>query len=1485
MTPRPGGESDKFGNRYEGRWTVRYLLYVLQGLFDSVTVEEAGELGEGAEFTVRRGNKCEVHQVKRQHGNTNEWSVRALNDVGVLRAALHHVRAGREFHFVSIVPARKLNELTDRARRSSSAQSFLDDMLKPKELQRDFNYISGQSVFGSVEAAWQTLRGMHIRWPDEREINDGNSCVADLLLEGAASTLAAVGLGDLVLDNLNVMLDANAIEHRLDGYGLQRANLLGSPTLVENCRAALNRWKDSVARELLQPPIARGETTDAWSRLQGDDRTLFVVGAAGGGKSVVVHDIVREAESADWPVLAFRLDRVEAFASPVELGQRLGLNVSPVSTLAAVSQNGPGLLVIDQVDAVSLASGWMPTSFDVVASLLREASAFADIRVVLACRKFDVDNDERIRAVATAKSVSQVSVGPLSDEQIDAAVRAMGLPTTTLTSGQRRLLSSPLNLVLLRAIADQTDAMSFSSPRDLLGAYWDRKRRDCRQRGSSAPRFNDVIGALVDAMSERQRLAVPMTVLDQDDLADDAQVLESEQVLVRDGRQYAFFHEAFFDYAFARRWIEHGQTLVEFLLGGEQELFRRGQVRQVLAHLHEDEPDRFVEEVEALLLHPGIRFHVKDVVLAGLRALPAPTGAEWALLKRVIDSEPEFAERLWLTLRTVSWFDRLDAEGEFEDWLSGDQAHQHRALDVALGGIKERSDRMAQIIAPHAGRAPDYPDWLRWVARFADLHRSRALLDLVLDAVRRGEYAGQEDSLWMSAFKLADHEPVWAVDLLSAWLVDQPSAFDLDSSRRVALLRSRDDAAIELTTKAADKVPEAFCKTLLPYLQQVMALTEYDTAQRPIKDRQFFHHSASEAQLYELEEAVQQGARTALGSLVAQNSEAAQPILECLAADPHETAQVLLYEAMQQAGQFFAEAAAALLLEGDHRLFGGHFSSGTVQGAAGLLRAISTHVGPETFTRLEQAILQLRVPWEGRPAGWCMFNLLAALQESRLSEPGRRRLGELRRLFNTDQPPARPVLQGGFIGPPIAQEAAQHMTDEQWLRAIARYDSDREDWTAAMRGGAGELANVLQSETAADPNRFARLALRLTSDVHVAYAGGILQGLGNALAPGTPDLVNEAIRHTASLGQSDNDRWLSWPLRKHLDSSIPDDIIELLVDRALHSASPEQEHWQEDGDDRSMGERILTAGISSVRGRLAETLGDILIHDVDGHRTDLVAPSLTNLATDSSVAVRSGVAHLIAACLRHAQGIALESFELLLQADDRLLATRHVADLVVFVGWVSPMLIEPVIRRMLASEFAEVRKTGGQLAAFAGLELGMTVLLEAARGAEDAATREGVATVCAQRLPHTSNAVLASATLRQLAFDADEKVREAVAGVAMVLRGERLRPFQEVLVSLIGSPSFEPAVDQLLITLEHASDRVDELAIACARRFVDAFGADMGNLSTRAAGNADEVGRLVLRAYAQATARASRAAALDLIDKLLLFAVYKMDELVDGAER
>ena len=977
MSPRPGGETDKFGNRYEGAWTVRHLLYVLQGRGDSLTVEDIEELGKGSEFTYRHGDVVEVHQVKRQNGNANSWTVKSLHDKQIWDNARYHVDQGRHFHFVSTLPARPVEELSDRARRSDGLDSFLDHWLT-KELREHFDELASAAVYGSAETAWKVLRGFWAECSAEQDVVRMNAVLSELLLQGGSGALVAAGLGDLVVNALGTTLDAAGIEARLAGYGLTRSSVTHTGSVAAAVDGITAGWAAQVERELLRPVLARPESAEL-NRLigSGDHQLLLLTGAAGGGKTAALGGLHQVLAEGGTPTLAFRLDRLEPFATTTELGRRLGLELSPVAALAAVADDRPCVLVVDQLDAVSLVSGRMPDNFDAVADLVREASAFPAMRVVLACRKFDVDNDHRIRQLVDDKHCARVEVAELSDAQVAEALVAMGIDATALNSRQLGLLRSPLHLVLLKGIAGEREALSFETTKNLFDAFWRRKLTACSRRRQSV-RFIEVVSTLAEAISDRQRLSVPASVLDRDDLAVDASVLVSEHLLVEDRGQIAFFHETFFDYAFARSWVARGQEMVDFLTEGEQELFRRAQVRQILNHLRDDEPERFADEVESLLTSPDIRYHLKDVVVALLGDLTEPSACEWQAVASVLQTHPSFEQQLWAYLRKPQWFLRLDAEGLIEEWLDGEREVCERAVLIMQSAASEHPDRVAEILASRVDH-PDFADWLYWSTRFAQVYRSRSLFDLLLDAVRTGRYGGTGRDLWFSALGLPQHEPDWAVELLTAHLAAQPGALSPTADGRMEALLDREPGGIELTQAAAAGAPQLFCALLVPYLLDVMARTASDpTDGRPVQDRHFSFR-CPDTEPHDLGEALLAGTATALTALAKRDPALARPTLEALAASRFDTAQWLLYQGLTAAPEHYAPWAAQLLLEGAHRFLSGYMSN-SVWAAREVLRHASPYFSEPDFRQVEAAVLAVRFPWEKRKPVWYMFNLLSALE-------------------------------------------------------------------------------------------------------------------------------------------------------------------------------------------------------------------------------------------------------------------------------------------------------------------------------------------------------------------------------------------------------------------------------------------------------------------------------------------------------------------------
>ena len=1483
MSPRPGGETDKVGNRFELSWTVQHALYVLIGTTDWIVLEEDGELGAGVEFRICRDGGEEAHQVKRQHGTAESWTAKTLTNVGVLAAACSHTSQQREFRFISTIPARKVQELADKARTFANWQEYVRAI--PKGLKATWDDVVAAS--GSQRNAWAMLRRSHFEAHSEEHLEELTEALAATALQGATPRQAVASLRQLLWNSLNHQLTATELDDRLGRYGVTRSSHLRGQAVLQRVETGLASWMDGVTAELLTPAIPRLEAQQVLELLEGGSRVAFIIGDAGAGKSAVVHQVAAGAVANDWAVSALRLDHLSEFATTKGLGEQLGLDMSPVSALAIAAAGKPSLLVVDQVDAVSTLSGRMPNSLSAVESLIREASAFPQLRIVLACRRFDADNDDRIRSLVHSQDSDPVLVEALDDAQIDHVVGGMGLDPALLEPKRRDLLRSPLNLVLLKESVENGAAPAFSNRTDLLQAYWKRKLQACKVRRSPPPRFPEAVAAVVQAMCDRRTLALDQTAVaavGAQGFADDLDVLISEHVLVARSGELMFFHEAFFDYAFVITWLSRREPLIDYLADTGQQLFHRGQVRQVLTFLHEAEPERFAREATDLLLDGRVRFHIKAVAIAVLRALEHPSLEDWDVITQVVEAVPDLAERLWVATATAAWFDLLDGEGLIEELLRGGPPERARAKRYLVACASERTDRLAQIIAPYAGKDGDYPGWLGMLARFAGPQRSRGLFDQVLVQVRSDVYPGGAMALWQSAYSLPNVESGWALELLKAFLIERPNAWGLDDSGHLLVLQFTEHAAIEAVETVSEREPQAFAELFVDYLVKALSVTRRDGL-TPVAATAFptLHVMHSGLRHHRLEDALWASGLTAMRHLIATAPESTQPLLEKLAASEFATAQMLLFETLAASPEAQAEYAAALLLQGNHRLVGNTETSMVmVLVAASLLRAVSAYLDPSRHDQLTEAVMSLRPPREstGR-SGWHEYQLLAALQEDRLAQAAKRRLGELCRKFG---PPASPDMYAssfGAIASPIPQAAQNKMSDQQWLQALRRYDHDHTDWQR-FTGGAGELSGDLRERTAAEPARFAQLALLMDTTLDARYHSAVLQGLAGAASQIPASLAFDVIRHAARVNDPLVDRYLAEPL-KGRDGPVPKDIVTLLMERAKSSKDPaEPTSAPIEYEGQSVGENLWVTGINTSRGALHLALAVIADRDPDGQVAQRLAAELNVLAADPSLPVRTCTAVLITACLPHAVNECREAFATLTSADDVLLAASQVRRLTARLAHTEPRVAEDTVNRMLTSENEQVRRAGGDLAVYLGMELGLTELLNQTAYSDDAAVRTGVADACAGRLAYNDTPTAEQRILTRLVSDHDETVRAAAVAAVPSLRGRALRPFRQLLKALIASPAFASTATQLTLALLSATDRIDDIAAECIEQFISLRAVQ--ERSDPWDHDAERMTELAVRALTQAPSSAARTRILDLIDALMQ-STDAGHTLLDEAER
>ena len=1486
-----GGYADKKGNQYELIWAINYALMCIQDERRSITYEDPDpRLAEGSEFTyVDECDFVHVFQIKRQNGISDKWTVNDLKEKDIFKKAKSHVKDGRQYHFGSMTPCTKLRELSERSRESGSFKEFEQYVSANKKLKQEFEKLA--EIIGGQEEAWQLLCSMHFAVEDETEYRKKAIVLAEAILVGAEGSVLVDAIGSVLLDNLRKHLTKNEL---LDALARKEIFVLeekAKQTARGEVRAATKRWQNTIRRELLDPEIPRAEATQLINQLD-SAQLFFVIGAAGSGKSAVINQVVEELKSQDAEVLAFRLDQCEDFNSIEKLGRKLELSKSPVVSLQRAADKCDAVLVIDQFDAMSLMSGRLPNSYDAVADLVDEAMAL-NIRVIVACRLFDFENDYRIREISAKWKAQHVTVGDLSDDAVANAVTEMGDDIAGLTEKQRELLRLPLRLVLFREIIDQPDAYSFTTPISLFNAFWERKRKFCKIDHPEL-RFNDTLELIAKTMSNKQVLSIAKRGLDRNDYIKDAEILASENLLVVNNRRVLFFHEAFFDYVFARQWLSDEQNLVEFLCSQEQGLFRRAQVRQILEMLlAEEDFERFREEIEELLLEKEIRFHIKEIAIIIFGGIDSPKDEDFDLVLQIDNIEPEIAQHLWRKLVRSNWFGLLYEKGIIQEWLASSDPKLRGLADTSLGNAMVNHDEIAiKFLAERYDLSKDSEQVLQFIP-LEEIYESRSLFELLLDVARSGGFS-LDNERWTSLGDLVQHEPFWVIELLTVCL---GNALKSKNDIGIIAFGSHNYGFNESIEQLVELEPQLFLKTIIPYLLDAMRKTEKESIfyKNLLSDAHFNFPFPSSEEADDVGMALYNGAAHALTDLVSASGpdkEEIEPLLRKLADDKHASAQALLFHAFKANPKCFANWAAELILENDDRLQCGYASDINLISRE-VVQAIAPHVSSKLYELLEDKFRDLHVAYEkesykawyraerGKRSykdkllpGRTAFKFLSALDCGRLSPLGIRRLAEYRRKFSLEVLSPIISITGGVVGPPISSKAAAKMSDRQWFRAMHKYHDQRV--FPSLEGGAYELSMLLKNFTVDDPSRFAGLAMKMTLELNSVYPSAILLGFSEASIPDTAkSAVFEAIRHITNLGLGECDKYLGWSLR-HLAKDVPLDLVEDVIDRTLYSFRSKSDSSVNTSPNRD----LEFEGINTTRGSLAYSLANLLSYDKDGARTAKVTPHLVKWAGDSVLGVRTCVAHIIGACLRHQPVIACEAFDQLIDTDDILLAAESVERLILYIGNSVPEKMDPIIDRMLKSEEPKVREAGGNIAVFAACHWNRAQLMKRILAA-DVDIRKGAAESCVKMISASQDSKLVLDALHKLMNDEDDEVRKIVSGIAGLFRGHELCLPADFLKELIKSPTYIYVIPQLLIHLEKVTDKVDDLIDLALHRFIEINGDDIANMQTRSYRILD----LVIRGLAQAKDKKRISALLDILDYLFEMNVYGINEKIERIER
>jgi len=194
----------------------------------------------------------------------------------------------------------------------------------------------------------------------------------------------------------------------------------------------------------------------------------------GGGKSVVMRDVLAQLEAKGVPTLAIKADNLSGVRDRAGLADRLALPASVEECIRHLASEGPVVVLLNQLDALSLTLSRDQATLDVMLSTLARLREMEGVRIVASCRTFDLNNDPRL---STIKVDQRFGLHPLNEEQVNKILRSIGIDPTRLLPTHRALLTVPLHLdIYARVAADIVSGSnapeSFRTLQDLYEALW-----------------------------------------------------------------------------------------------------------------------------------------------------------------------------------------------------------------------------------------------------------------------------------------------------------------------------------------------------------------------------------------------------------------------------------------------------------------------------------------------------------------------------------------------------------------------------------------------------------------------------------------------------------------------------------------------------------------------------------------------------------------------------------------------------------------------------------------------------------------------------------------------------------------------------------------------------------------------------------------------------------------------------------------------------
>ncbi|QOW09925.1 AAA family ATPase [Kaistella flava (ex Peng et al. 2021)] len=415
--------------------------------------------------------------------------------------------------------------------------------------------------------------------------------------------------------------------------------------------------------------IVRSEVTSIYNWIIQDlpsnqKNVLILKGEKGLGKSAILKDLYEKLSIEKYNVLGLKADKFYC-KSIVELETKLFDNLLSFDKLIkeTVGKREKLIVIIDQIDAMSLTLSSSREYIETYNKLISKLQTYQNVRIIISSRSYDLKYDSEL-SIYNSDSYKKILVNLFSEEEVKSILTTFNIkhPSQKVL----HLLKTPNHLDIFCRIYDSNSKReidSISTLKDLYDHLW-KKYISPRKEF----KLKELIYKIVQRMYQEQRISVGNIY--EDDYFSEIGYLSSNSILIEYDKEIQFFHQTFYEYAFAKHFVDNDRNLESYIIENEQSLYVRSITKMIVEYLRESDIQKYINTIKNILISDKYRFHIKSLIISLLGGIKNPCELEKKFALEVLFENDDYENVFISSIHSFGWVNFFISENIPSNYFS-----------------------------------------------------------------------------------------------------------------------------------------------------------------------------------------------------------------------------------------------------------------------------------------------------------------------------------------------------------------------------------------------------------------------------------------------------------------------------------------------------------------------------------------------------------------------------------------------------------------------------------------------------------------------------------------------------------------------------------------------------------------------------------------------------------------------------------------------